>query len=80
VPFRGDALAVAAQIGEDDEGERELYLLQGTNRRLVYRATEKISDVSVDPSGNVLIELDPTPETFDDTSGRHWLALQPPAQ
>ncbi|UQA60569.1 WD40/YVTN/BNR-like repeat-containing protein [Polyangium aurulentum] len=80
VPFRGEALAVAARIDEDDDGERELYVLQGTNRRLVYRATEQISDVSVDPSGNVLIELDPTPETFSDTSGRHWLALQPPAQ
>jgi hypothetical protein len=79
VPFRGDALAVASRIGEDDEGERELYVVQGSNRRLVYRATEQISDVSVDPSGNVLIELDPTPDTFDDTSGRHWLALQPPA-
>ncbi|WP_281316508.1 hypothetical protein [Polyangium sp. y55x31] len=80
VPFRGDALAVAARTGEDDEGKRELYVLQGTNRRLVYRATEEISDVSVDPSGNVLIELDPTPETFDDTSGRHWLALRPMGQ
>ncbi|MDC0746418.1 hypothetical protein [Polyangium mundeleinium] len=26
------------------------------------------------------IELDPTPETFDDTSGRHWLALCPTVQ
>lgn len=79
VPFRGEALAVAARTGEDDEGERDLYLLQGPNRRLIYRATEQISEVSVDPAGNVLIELDPTPETFDDTSGRHWLALRPPS-
>jgi hypothetical protein len=82
VPFRGDALAVAAWTGEDDddEGERDLYVLQGPNRRRVFRATEQISDVSVDPAGNVLIELDPTPDTSSDTSGRHWLALRPPAQ
>lgn len=80
VPFRGDALAVVgASFSYADDTRRELHVLHGPDRRLIYSATEQISDVSVDPSGNVLIELDPTPETFDDTSGRHWLALPPPA-
>ena len=80
VTFRGGALAVVgASFNYEDDNRRELHLLHGPDRQLIYRAAEQISDVSVDPSGNVLIELDPTPETFDDTSGRHWLALRPPS-
>ncbi|MDC3954376.1 hypothetical protein [Polyangium jinanense] len=36
---------------------RELYVLQGMNRRLVYRATEQINDVGVDRRGTSLVCL-----------------------
>jgi len=76
VPFAGGALAVVGHSFSNEPGDRtELHLLRGHGRRVLFRAPEAISDVSVDPDGHVLLELDPDPETFDDPTGKHWVEL-----
>jgi hypothetical protein len=83
VPFDSGALAVLGSGSDEDDIDhlddigRVLYTLHGAQGERVYRAPDDIRDVSVDPEGRVLVELDPTPDTRDDLSGRYWLAVGP---
>jgi photosystem II stability/assembly factor-like uncharacterized protein len=77
VPYRTGALAISGRsFSYEDTNRRELHYLEGTTRRLVHRSPEQITDVSISPTGQILLELDPDPETFDDSTGKHWLELR----
>ena len=79
VPFGDDALGlVGSSCSYEETNRRQLHLLRGLQHQLVYTAPEAISDISVDPAGRVLVELDPDPESFDDSTGRRCQVVGSP--
>jgi photosystem II stability/assembly factor-like uncharacterized protein len=80
VPYRDGALAVVGDsFSSAEDDRRELHLLAGGARSVVHRADVAVSDVSVDPDGRILLELDPEPDSDDDGAGKRWVELVPPS-